>query len=46
LTNEGLRLIDVGISAIKEQVGDKIFNKYLEIENNEILEFKNYFLNR
>jgi serine/threonine protein kinase len=46
LTNEGLRLIDVGISAIKEQVGDKIFNKYLEIENSEILEFKDYFLNR
>ena len=46
LTNEGLRLIDVGISVIKEQVGDKIFEKYLEIENIEIIEFKEYFLNR
>lgn len=46
LTHQGLRLIDVGISALKKQVGDKIFEKYIEIENNEILEFKEYFLNR
>ena len=46
LTNEGLRLIDVGISVIKEQVGDKIFEKYREIENIEIIEFKEHFLNR
>ena len=31
-TNQGLRLIDVGISALKSQVGDKIFEKQLEIE--------------
>ena len=31
LTNNGLRLIDVGISAIRSQVGDKIFEKYVEI---------------
>ena len=46
LTNTGLRLIDVGISAIKSQVGDKIFEKYIEIENQEIKEFREYFLNR
>jgi tRNA A-37 threonylcarbamoyl transferase component Bud32 len=46
LTNEGLRLIDVGISALKHQVGDKIFEKYLEIEREEMAIFKNYFLNR
>jgi serine/threonine protein kinase len=46
LTHQGLRLIDVGISALQKQVGDKIFEKYIEIENNEMLEFKDYFLNR
>jgi serine/threonine protein kinase len=46
LTNEGLRLIDVGISALKTQVGDTLFSKYLEIERQEMQEFKDYFLNR
>lgn len=46
LTKTGLRLIDVGISALQKQVGDKIFEKYVEIENKEITEFCNYFLNR
>jgi serine/threonine protein kinase len=46
LTNTGLRLIDVGISAIKEKVGDTIFGKYIEIERSELAEFKEYFLNR
>lgn len=46
LTNQGLRLIDVGISALKHQVGDKLFEKQVEIENHEILLFKEYFLNR
>lgn len=46
LTNQGLRLIDVGISALESQVGDTIFKKYLEIENKEIDEFKEYLLNR
>ncbi|MBI5215999.1 MAG: hypothetical protein HY960_09605 [Ignavibacteriae bacterium] len=46
LTQQGLRLIDVGISALQKQVGDKIFNKYVEIENKEIAEFRTYFLNR
>ncbi len=46
LTDTGLRLIDVGISAIKTQVGDKLFAKYLETERAEMQEFKEYFLNR
>lgn len=46
LTHSGLRLIDVGISALLKQVGDKIFEKYVEIEKNEMAEFREYFLNR
>ncbi len=46
LTNEGLRLIDVGISALRTQVGDKLFDKYLETELVEMAEFREYFLNR
>jgi serine/threonine protein kinase len=46
LTNEGLRLIDVGISALRSQVGDKLFDKYRETELQEMAEFKEYFLNR
>ena len=46
LTTEGLRLIDVGISAIKDKVGDKLFSKYIEIELLELEEFKHYFLTR
>ncbi|MER0441281.1 hypothetical protein [Emticicia sp. W12TSBA100-4] len=46
LTETGLRLIDVGISALKRQVGNKIYEKYVEIELQEIALFKEYFLNR
>lgn len=46
LTEQGIRLIDVGISYLKEQVGERIFNKAVEIEMEEILNFQNYFLNR
>ena len=46
LTEQGLRLIDVGISALKSQVGDTIFQKYVEIEKHEIQLFKFYLLNR
>lgn len=46
LTKQGLRLIDVGISALKSQVGDKIFEKYVAEELRELEEFKEYFLNR
>lgn len=46
LTSTGLRLIDVGISALKSSVGDKLFAKYIEEELRELVEFKEYFLNR
>lgn len=46
LTDTGLRLIDVGISALKTQVGEKIFEKYIEIEEQEMGVFREYFLNR
>ncbi len=46
LTETGLRLIDVGISALKKQVGDKLFKKYVEVEDDETALFKDYFLNR
>ena len=46
LTNQGLRLIDVGISALKSQVGDTLFQKYIEHEEAEMMLFKDYFLNR
>ncbi len=46
LTEKGLRLIDVGISALKSQVGQNIFEKQLAIENQELEIFKEYFLNR
>lgn len=46
LTEKGLRLIDVGISAVKESVGEKLFNKYIEEELKELIEFKEYFLTR
>jgi len=46
LTQSGLRLIDVGISALQTQVGNIIFEKYVENEDKEIEEFKTYFMNR
>ena len=46
LTHNGIRLIDVGISALRTQVGNKLFEKYIEIEIAEIQEFKTYFLSR
>ena len=46
LTAHGLRLIDVGISALKNQVGEKLFGKYVEIEKQEITLSHEYFLNR
>lgn len=46
LTEQGLRLIDVGISYLKEQVGEKIFTKAVEIEIEEVAKFQEYFLNR
>ncbi|WP_266366040.1 hypothetical protein [Tellurirhabdus rosea] len=46
LTDTGIRLIDVGISALQHQVGEKLFAKYIEVELRELSEFRAYFLNR
>ena len=46
LNAHGLRLIDVGISALKNQVGEKLFNKYIEVEKKEMAILRAYFLNR
>ena len=46
LTSNGLRLIDVGISALQHQVGNKLFEKYIEVELQEMQLFKTYFINR
>ncbi|HWB24319.1 MAG TPA: hypothetical protein VG738_02515 [Chitinophagaceae bacterium] len=46
LTVTGLRLIDIGISALRHQVGDKLFARYIEAELEELKIFKEFFLNR
>jgi serine/threonine protein kinase len=46
LTFTGLRLIDVGISALRSQVGEKLFNYYTEQELKEVALFKEFFLTR
>ncbi len=46
LTENGLRLIDVGISALKDQVGDRLYRRFLEEERRELELFKEYFLSR
>ena len=46
LTDKGIRLIDVGISALRSQVGDKLFDKFVEQEINELKTFETFFINR
>ncbi|HET6399951.1 MAG TPA: hypothetical protein VFH95_00995 [Candidatus Kapabacteria bacterium] len=46
LTERGLRLIDIGISALRSHVGDKLFAHYVAQEHKELMEFKEYFLAR
>jgi serine/threonine protein kinase len=46
LTDRGIRLIDVGISALKSEVGEKLFSHYVTEELKELAEFKEYFLSR
>ncbi len=46
LTPLGLRLIDVGISALQTNVGEKLFTKYVEVELQELNIFKDFFLSR
>lgn len=44
LTQTGLRLIDFGISSLRSNYPDSIFNKYVEEENEEIKKFCDVFL--
>jgi hypothetical protein len=46
LTPTGLRLIDVGISALKEQVGERLFARFVQQELQELEQFRLYFLAR
>ncbi|MBK7872896.1 MAG: hypothetical protein IPJ74_20610 [Saprospiraceae bacterium] len=46
LTEKGIRLIDVGIAALKTQVGERLFERFVEQELQELEAFRNYFLNR
>ena len=46
LTPTGLRLIDVGISALLEQVGDRLFNRFVQQELTEFEQFRLFFLSR
>lgn len=42
----GLRLIDVGISALQSQVGDRLFGRFVEQELKELEEFGVFFMSR
>lgn len=46
LTPQGLRLIDVGVSALKTQVGERLFNRFIEQEWKEFELFRVFFLSR
>ena len=46
LTPTGLRLIDVGISALLEQVGERLFNRFVQQELTEFEQFRSFFLSR
>ncbi len=46
LTSRGLRLIDVGISALKHQVGERLFSRFVEQELKELEIFRAFFLSR
>ncbi len=46
LTPNGLRLIDVGISALKSQVGERLFERFVEQERAEFEVFREFLLAR
>ena len=46
LTQTGLRLIDVGISEIKDKVGERLFGRFVERELEELALFGQEFLAR
>ena len=43
-TSEGIRLIDVGISALKENAGEDIFKRYIEADLKETEKFFTYMM--
>lgn len=46
LTQTGIRLIDVGISALRNKVGDRLFQRFLKVELEELEAFRKFFLSR
>ena len=46
LTQTSIRLIDVGISALKSQVGVRLFDRFVKQEFSEFEIFREYFLSR
>jgi hypothetical protein len=46
LTTTGIRLIDVGISAMKSKVTERLFNRFVEEEWAELEVFRKHFLSR
>lgn len=46
LTAQGLRLIDVGIAALRAQVGERLFDRFVQQELQELEQFKAFFLSR
>lgn len=46
LTPAGIRLIDVGISALRSQVGERLFSRFVEQELSELEIFRNFLLSR
>lgn len=46
LTQKGLRLIDVGISALRTQVGEQLFSRFVKQELEEFELFRKHFLSR
>ena len=46
LTDRGIRLIDVGISALREEVGERLFDRFVKVELEELATFSEYFLSR
>ncbi len=46
LTPTGIRLIDVGVSALRDQVGDRLFDRFVAQEWAEFADFREFFLNR
>ena len=46
LTVTGLRLIGVGISALRQNVGERLFARFVEREREEVALFREEFLNR